>query len=164
MYLHNIRAGQFVNGSVVLNVRQVGRCVTRYYLGCQLSLDTIVTCQCLGCGNVWTFDELGRSSLHFACPPCYERTKLCWQNIKQRCLNPDATSFVNYGGRGISICERWKNSFWAFVIDNGFSPHPSLTIDRIDNDGNYEPGNTRWATWVQQAGNRRKRKCTSRAT
>jgi hypothetical protein len=78
-----------------------------------------------------------------------------WLGIKQRCLNPNRSEWHNYGGRGITVCDRWANSFEAFYADVGDPPKPGLSIDRIDNDGNYEPGNVRWATWSQQTKNSR---------
>jgi hypothetical protein len=77
-----------------------------------------------------------------------------WQTMKARCLNPKAHAYERYGGRGITVCESWRISFERFVLDVG--PRPSLrhTIDRFpDNDGNYEPGNVRWATREEQSDN-----------
>lgn len=82
-----------------------------------------------------------------------------WQGMKDRCLNSHNKKHVDYGARGITVCERWMG-FHAFLEDMGTKPSPEHTIDRIDNDGNYEPGNCRWATKARQARNQRRAKLT----
>lgn len=78
-----------------------------------------------------------------------------WSSAVQRCTNPRHPSYRNYGGRGVRICEEWRRSFVAFFNHMGPRP-PGLTLDRIDNDGHYEPGNCRWTTYTEQIRNRRK--------
>jgi hypothetical protein len=78
-----------------------------------------------------------------------------WFNMKTRCLNKKTKKYKDYGGRGIRICERWLNSFKNFFADMGCKPGPEYSIDRINNDGNYEPGNCRWATSKEQRNNQR---------
>lgn len=78
-----------------------------------------------------------------------------WMGIIKRCTNPRARGYARYGGSGITVCERWRTSFLAFLADMGTKPSHAHTIDRIDNHGNYEPNNCRWATSAQQMRNTR---------
>jgi hypothetical protein len=77
-----------------------------------------------------------------------------WQSMRQRCSNPEDSSYQRYGGRGISVCERWDSSYENFVTDMGKRPR-GKTIERKNNNGNYEPDNCVWATGVEQGSNKR---------
>lgn len=77
----------------------------------------------------------------------------CWQRMRRRCYDPNSIQYPYYGGRGITVCERWEK-FENFLEDMGEVP-PGMSIDRIDNDKGYEPGNVRWATKTEQARNKR---------
>lgn len=86
---------------------------------------------------------------------------IAWVNAKQRVTNPKSPQWHNYGGRGISMSPTWAKDFSAFLADIGPKPDPELSLDRIDVDGNYEPGNVRWTTDDVQQANRRPRNAVS---
>ena len=80
----------------------------------------------------------------------------CWVSMRSRCRNQSNPGFKRYGGRGISVCQRWESSFENFLADMGPSPGARYSLDRIDNDGDYEPGNCRWTTGKEQVRHLRK--------
>lgn len=88
---------------------------------------------------------------------CYKTTEYCsWKEMHRRCYNKNYKEYRNYGGRGIKICDEWIHSFTNFLNDMGKKPTPDCTIDRINNDGDYEKSNCRWATPMTQGNNTRK--------
>ncbi len=86
---------------------------------------------------------------------CQTPEYITWSSMIYRCTNTKWHRYDRYGGRGITICQRWLDSFENFLADVGPKPEPHYTLERVDNDGNYEPGNVCWATRKQQARNRR---------
>src|SRR6266436_6375569 len=91
----------------------------------------------------------------------FKQEYAAWKNMKQRCLNRTNEQYDDYGGRGITICDAWINSFEEFLQHVGEKPAPknAYSLDRIENSGNYELGNVRWATRGEQQENRRKQSC-----
>lgn len=82
-----------------------------------------------------------------------------WNHMKLRCHSPTNRGYYKYGAKGVTVCQRWRDSFEAFYADVGPRPSPWHSIDRIDPTGNYEPGNVRWALPVTQANNKRTTIC-----
>ncbi len=126
-------------------------------------------CEC-GTKGIHTAADL-RANKSKQCTDCHNRenafnnrkhgmyntkTYYVWRSMLQRCNNPKSSFYYRYGGRGIKVCERWSE-FENFLADMGEQPM-GLTLDRIDNDGNYEPGNCRWITHKENCNNRSKKK------
>lgn len=107
------------------------------------------------CGCLSREKTRKRNTKHgHACRGKVTRAYVCWQHLKQRCLNPSNKDYPNYGGRGIGIYPDYRDDFLALYADM-LDPPPGLSLDRIDVDGNYEPNNIRWADSAMQARNRR---------
>lgn len=110
--------------------------------GQDLQREKVKSCGCLNAENRIKHG-MSRTNVHAV-----------WRMMRDRCSNPNNAAYKNYGGRGIRVCERW-DSFENFLNDMGSRPD-GYSIDRIDNDGNYEPSNCRWATTKQQLNNQRR--------
>lgn len=127
---------------------------------------TLVRTGSLRAGKVGSCGCLGREMLAVGCRPNSHRHAVhgktsqeynAWCAMKRRCHCKSNASYHRYGDRGITVCPEWNRSFTAFLKDMGPKPSPEPSLDRINNEGNYEPGNCRWATRLQQARNRRPR-------
>jgi hypothetical protein len=120
-------------------------------------------CQCV-CGRITTVISSNLNSGHTQNCGClvaihgmYRTPEyISWQSMKARCTNPNNQQYHDYGGRGIRVCDEWMNSFEAFYRDMGQKPSPEHTLDRKENNSDYEKNNCRWATMVEQQSNTRR--------
>lgn len=131
---------------------------TEWHCICSCGTKKVVRGSCLvqgvlrSCGCL----SIERSTTHGNAPRTGVSSEYrSWAHAKSRCECITNNKYPDYGGRGITMCERWRNSFAAFLEDMGKKPSSKHSIDRENNNGNYEPGNCRWATILQQANNKR---------
>lgn len=123
-----------------------------------VSADNLKSGQIKSCGCLFRELLTSKNTKHgHSKSPTYKS----WAGAKDRCTNPNTPYYSSYGGRGIKMCDRWARSFEAFLEDMGERPSPKHSLDRIDNNGNYEPGNCRWSTMEEQANNRRSNRAFS---
>jgi hypothetical protein len=142
-----------VGGSILWRCRC--DCGTNVNASCaNLRRGAVASCGCLQ--RDWTKSGKANFKHGYAHSGAESSEFNIWCTMKARCFNPNSEKFPDYGGRGITVCERWLNSFENFLADMGPRPE-GKTLDREQVNGNYEPGNCRWATPKEQRANQRPR-------
>lgn len=146
-------------GRLKVNSLVIHKYPQKWSCECDCGKIVVVTSPSLRSGNTKSCGCLaiellkGRTIKHGMCNTKEHRA---WKDMKARCYNPRSQEYKNYGGRGVKVCESWRDSFEAFFKEIGYAPSPEHSLNRLDNNGNYESGNVNWATETEQQRNTRR--------